>query len=210
MNSPFNPPAGVRAAEALAAVKVLVRELSLPSALGVLIRAAADMGPLQVRILQGARPATDEVAAVEQAIISSIAIYRPLKSQRGQRRALEVMHRIIVPSGERLMARAFPPLGGGDLLRLLGQFMESTLGEARRQGLYNFEMESGGTHRIDLKMTYCRYADFCQVAEVPELASAFCSVDRPFFDGLTDEIHFSCPERLADGDPACTFSFVKS
>ena len=73
MGPPLQTPPGWRAAEAEAARRALARELSGPVALGVWLRAAADLGPLQVRTRQGARPATAEIAVVEQAIVSSIA-----------------------------------------------------------------------------------------------------------------------------------------
>ena len=55
-----------------------------------------------------------------------------------------------------------------------------------------------------------RYTDCCQVAGVPELAHLFCAVDRPFFQGLSHLLEFSCPERLADGGRACTFCFAEA
>jgi len=210
LKAAFSPPASVRAAEAVAAVRVLIREIGLPATLGTLAGFLADLGPLSVGLRQRARPATTEVAVVEQAIVSAIALYRRLRPRLGQSRALEVMHAIVVPSGERLMERAFPPLPAGDALAGLASFMQDALGFARRHGLYDFELVEESERRVRLDMTYCRYAELCALAGVPELASRFCAVDRPFFDGLTDEIDFSCAERLADGAPACTFCFERA
>lgn len=211
MNSPFSPPPRARAVEAVAAVKVLARELSPLQAVTILVSAAATMGPLRDQLRQEARAASAEADTVDQAIAWSIAIYRQLQSRLGRWRALEVMHEIIVPSGLRLMSGAFPPLEGSDALSRLRDFMESTLGEAQRQGLYSFKPRTGqGPDRVAFDMTYCRYTDCCQVAGVPELAHSFCAVDRPFFEGISHVLEFGCPERLADGAPACTFCFSKA
>ena len=211
MNSPFSPPPRARAAEALAAVKVLARELSPLTAASVLAGAAVSMGPLRDQLRQETRPATAEADTVDQAIAWSIGIYRQLQRRLGRWRALEIMHEIIVPSGLRLMTHAFPPLEGDDPLARLRTFMESTLGEAQRQGLYSFKLPPGqGQDRVAIDMTYCRYTDCCQVAGVPELAHSFCAVDRPFFQGMSHLLEFGCPERLADGGKACTFCFTRA
>ena len=211
MNSPFTPPPSQRAAEALAAVKVLASELSLATALSVLASATAAMGPLRDLLRQETRAATPDADAVDQAIAWSIAIYRPLQRRLGRWRALEVMQKIIVPSGLRMMERAFPSLEGDQAITRLRDFMETTLGEAQRQGLYQFKPRADQpSSSVAFDMTYCRYTDCCQVAGVPELAHCFCAVDRPFFQGLSHLLEFSCPERLADGGKACTFCFAEA
>ncbi len=213
MNSPFSPPPSQRAAEALAAVKVLASELSPVAAVSVLASAAAAIGPLRDLLRQETRAATPDAEAVDQAIAWSIAIYRPLQQRLGRWHALEVMQKIIVPSGLRMMERAFPDLGttGGHAISRLRDFMEQTLGEAQRQGLYQYKTRTDQPpSRVAFDMTYCRYTDCCQVAGVPELAHCFCAVDRPFFQGMSHLLEFSCPERLADGGEACTFCFAEA
>lgn len=211
MDSPFSPSPWARAAEALAAVKVLARELSPVTAVMVLASAAANMGRLRDQLRHDSRPATAEADTVDQAIAWSIGIYRQLQQRLGRRRALEIMHAIIVPSGIRMMTQAFPPLEGEDPLARLRTFMESTLGEAQRQGLYSFELPPDQADDcVTFKMTYCRYTDCCQVAGVPELAHSFCAVDQPFFQGMSHLLEFGCPQRLADGAAACTFCFSKA
>ena len=87
MNSPFSPPPRARAAEALAAVKVLARELSPLTAASVLAGAAVSMGPLRDQLRQETRPATAEADTVDQAIAWSIGIYRQLQRRLGRWRA---------------------------------------------------------------------------------------------------------------------------
>ena len=51
--------------------------------------------------------------------------------------------------------------------------------------------------------------ELSRLAGALPLAECFCAVDRPFFRDLCPELEFACPERLAAGDRACTFSFCK-
>ena len=197
--------------EAYHATRLLVRELSLSSAMTALARAAVAVERLQIRLCHEARPATAQMAVVDQAICWSIALYLELRRLRGQPRALEVMRQLVVASGQRLVANAFPPLRAEHPLDDLQQFVIPALRHAEVHGLYQLaNVERGGPpgDALSFEITYCRYAEMSRLAGAEPLAECFCAVDGPFFAELCPGLEFSCQQRIASGHRACTFRFA--
>ncbi len=210
VHSAFNPPLGARLSEAYHAVGVLRQELGLITALDVLVRAASTVGQLQLRLRHQARASTAEMAVVDQAICWSIALYQAMLQVTTPAAALSTMKRLVVASGQRMMAQAFPPLEG-DALEGLRRFVLPAMAHAQRHGLYELANISAedDARALSFDVTYCRYVELSRLAGALPLAECFCAVDRPFFRDLCPELEFACPERLAAGDRACTFSFCK-
>ncbi len=208
----FQPPLSARLAEAFHALRLLRSELSLPVAMDVLTRAASEVGMLQVQLTHQARSSTSEMATVDQAICWSIALYRAISQVRGADMALAVMRKLVVASGRRLMAHAFPPLSGDDPVADLRRFVIPAMLHAQRHGLYclaNISDEHDRRDALSFDVTYCRYTELSRLAGAAPLAGCFCAVDGPFFEDLCPELDFRCPSRLAAGDRACTFTFER-
>ena len=207
----FQSPLRARLAEAYHAVRLLRSEVGVTVTLDVLTRAAAQVGPLQLRLSQQARARTSEIAVVEQAICWSIALYQALLQLRDEAGALAVMRKLVVASGQRLMAQAFPPLAGDDPLGELRRFVIPAMLHAQRHGLYclaNISGERDAPGSLGFDVTYCRYVELSRLAGAAPLAECFCAVDGPFFADICPDLQFSCPRRLAAGDRACTFNFA--
>lgn len=212
VHSAFQPSLSARLAEAFHAVRLLRSKLTLPVALDVLTRAGSEVGQLQVRLQHQARARTSEMAQVDQAICWSIALYQALLQVTDPATAMAVMRELVVASGRRLMARAFPPLAGNDPLGGLRRFVIPAMLHAQRHGLYcldNISREQDAPDELSFDVTYCRYVELSRLAGVAPLAECFCAVDGPFFSDLCPDLTFSCPGRLAAGDRACTFTFGK-
>jgi len=206
---PFRPSLSLRLLEGVRGVRELFAALPTASAVRVAAAAAAGVGPIQTRLRQTVDPPlSSELQSVDQAIAWTIALYRALRARHGDR-ALEIVERIVVQSGVRLMDRAFPRLDGPEPLRALERFVLPSLEHAARHGLYRLGKVRREDGQLAYDITYCRYVEACRVAGVAELAGCFCAVDGPFFAGFSDRLDFGCQKRLSAGDPACTFVFLE-
>ncbi len=150
-----------------------------------------------------------EVRYVKRLAIAS-AIYRILSEKKGEDRAFDLMHDILISFGRITVRKRFHSvnlsgLSGMDRLMAFNNYMTGQ-DEAKHNNREYLKQDNRTCHYI---IKRCVVFDFFNDAGTPELTKLICEVDRHFFPGVFDEFDFTRGESwentIAYGKPHCDF-----
>ena len=133
------------------------------------------------------------------------AVYEALCGSHGQETALDVIRRTVETvayEAGRAFAAAAPDGPGFEHFRTVVELWKGT-------GALRIENEVVTPNTLRFDVTRCEYvAAYREMGLPPELRGVLsCARDAPFARGYSDRIEFSRPDTIADGKPACGFSF---
>ena len=137
----------------------------------------------------------------------ALLIYRALRADFSEARALEITQDIVVASGVVFMRKN------------LGEFSQkglSTLDAPQRlqflndksEGFFNATIEWTNTSadKVGFEVHSCHFPTLCAAVGLPEVAPIFCAVDAAFFGSAEPKIELLRPRTLAKGDALCDFT----
>lgn len=145
-----------------------------------------------------------------EAILWNIALYQTLQSFTSKSEAFSLIHEQVRRSGIELMQNVVAPLPDKGRMAKFSELVTSAFTEAKNIRIYDMIFGKREEKAFSFEVTYCLYAELCQIMEVPELGACFCDVDEPFFKSFDQKIRFHRTKTIAKGAEKCDFSFSET
>lgn len=147
----------------------------------------------------------DERLSREQ-IGPAIILYRHLKREFSEERALRVTERVVVEGAVIFLQRTIGRLRREELADLDHAERERFVRE-KGSRFFNATIEWNIIDEGEVKftVTHCKFPGLCEEVGVPELAPVFCKGDGEFFGGVESDVELDRPHTIAEGGPNCPF-----
>jgi len=191
--------------EDIVGFRILVDELGLVDALRI-------GGRTQRRLLGGEpfdhldAPHNDDERQSREQIGPAIVLYRQLRREYGEDRALAVIERVIIEASVVFLSKTVGRLRRDDLLAMGDDEREAFV---RQKGRHfanaTLTWDHIGAESVEFTVTHCRFPPLCEKAGVPELAPLFCRGDAEFFGGVEQDVDLERPHTIAEGAETCPF-----
>ncbi|MFB6371555.1 MAG: L-2-amino-thiazoline-4-carboxylic acid hydrolase [Bradymonadaceae bacterium] len=191
--------------EDIVGFRILVDELGLVDALRI-------GGRMQRQIFAGEpfsdlpAPESDQERESRDQIAPAIVLYRQLRDELGEERALEVAERVIREATVVFLSKTVGRLRRDELLAMDDDEREAFVRE-KGQHFANADLtwDQIGAESVEFTVTHCRFPPLCEAAGVPELAPLFCKGDADFFGGVEEDVDLERPHTIAEGAENCPF-----
>jgi hypothetical protein len=193
---------------ALKATYVLLRLLG--PVLFARLAVAITLAKLQGQPWKGMSPVTNQKEHFSRVQIGdAILLYRALLPRMTQEAALEIMRKIVAVGAGYSFAYLIEPISP-DALSKTAPEKRRELVERNLNRFPNSDciVDEAGEECVAFRVVRCRFAELSTAAGHPELAPAFCSADKDFFEehiGLA----FARPHTIAEGATSCPFRLCR-
>jgi hypothetical protein len=140
-------------------------------------------------------------------IAPALLMYRILRENMVQERALEITRDAVVASGVVFMRKNLGNFTRAELVAKSDSERQIYLDE-KAEGFFNATIEwtNSGPEAVGFQVHSCHFPSLCAAVGLPEVASVFCAVDAAFFGSVEPNVELIRPHTLAAGDPLCDFS----
>lgn len=166
---------------------------------------------LQGEPWKGMPPPRDEKEKITRLEIrDAVIIYRILKREHSEAKALEVISEVVKKAAILLFDYLLDPINLEELSSLESEERQRFV----QRNLERFPnavtvLDAVTPEKVAFTVTCCHMAELCHKLKIPELAPVFCAADKSYFEENVG-VNFRRDKTIASGDKICDFTLFKS
>ncbi len=196
----------------LAAVKILIKELGLRTAISyirALFKEKKRLKNTTSSIWDGISPPKDEKDNISREVIEdALILYQLFLNDMDKAKAIKIIKKLIKFSAVAQLSSLIPVLKRKKMLSFSLEEREKIISKIVDQfPNADWEIASNTDDSFSFKITRCRFVELADDIGYPELRDAFCPGDALYFEEYQTDLEFSRPRLIAEGNGCCEFIF---